>query len=84
MKFRFGSKAGGEVPPLQQCLQDIHSSLADQQRQWAEQLAKDPAAFARLEAQIHLAFQQLADRCAAGLLAHVAAGPACASAAQKK
>jgi hypothetical protein len=84
MKFRFGSKAGGEVPPLQQSLQDIQNCLADQQRQWAEQLAKDPAAFAQLETQIHLAFQQLADRCAASLLAHAAAQPACASAAQKK
>lgn len=84
MKFRFGSKSGGEVPPLQQSLQDIHSRLAEQHRQWAEQLAKDPAAFAQLEAPIHQAFQQLADRCAAGLLAHAAAQPACASAAQKK
>ena len=84
MKFRFGSKSGSEVLPLQQCLQDIQSSLALQQKLWAEQLTHDPAAFAALEPQIHLAFQQFADRAAASLLAHAAAQPACAAAAQKK
>jgi hypothetical protein len=84
MKFRFGSKPGNQVAPLQQSLQQIQASLAQQQQQWAALLAKDPAAFARLEPEIHKAFQQLADRCAAGLLAHAAAGPACGDAAQKK
>jgi hypothetical protein len=84
MKFRFGSKSGQDVPPLQQSLLDIQTVLAQQQDQWAEQLARDPASFAQLEPQIHRAFQQLADRCAASLLAHAAARPACADAAQKK
>jgi hypothetical protein len=84
MKFRFGSKSGQEVPPLQQSLVDIQTVLAQQQKQWAEQLARDPASFAQLEPQIHRAFQQLADHCAASLLAHAAAQPACAAAAQKK
>jgi hypothetical protein len=84
MKFRLGSKSGPPVPPLEQSLQDIQASLAQQQQRWAEQLARDPAAFAQLEPQIHLAFQQFADRCAASLLAHAAAQPACAGAAQKK
>jgi hypothetical protein len=84
MKFRLGSKSGQQIPPLEQSLQDIQASLARQQELWAELLAQDPAAFAQLEPQIHLAFQQLADRCAASLLAHAAAGPACADAAEKK
>ena len=84
MKFRFGCKSGEQVPPLDQSLQEVQASLAQQQKQWAERLAKDPAAFAQLEPEIHKAFQQLADRCAAGLLAHAAAAPACAAAAQKK
>jgi hypothetical protein len=84
MKFHFGSKSGQEVPPLQQSLLDIQTVLAQQQQQWAEQLARDPASFAQLEPQVHRAFQQLADRCAASLLAHAAARPACADAAQKK
>ena len=84
MKFLFGSKSGKAVPPLQQSLEEIQASLADQQSLWAGLLAKDPAAFAHLEPQIHRAFAQLADRCAASLLAHAAAQPACADAAQKK
>jgi hypothetical protein len=84
MKFRLGSPSGQPVPPLGLSLQEIQTSLAQQQQRWAEQLARDPAAFAQLEPQIHLAFQQFADRCAASLLAHAAAQPACADAAQKK
>ena len=84
MKFRFGSKSGPEVPSLEQALHDLQASLTQQQQQWAERLTRDPTAFATLEPQIHLAFQQFADRCAASLLAHAAAQPACAGAAQKK
>ena len=60
MKFRFGSQSGQPVPPLDQSLQEIQASLAQQQKRWAESLAQDPAAFAQLEPQIHLTFQQLA------------------------
>jgi hypothetical protein len=84
MKFRFGSQSGQQVPTLEQSLLDIQTSLTQQQKLWAEQLARDPTAFAQLEGQIHLAFQQFADLCAAGLLAHAAAAPTCADAAQKK
>ena len=84
MKFRSGGKSGEPVPAPDQSHEDIQDSLAQQQKRWAELLARDPAAFARLEPQIHIAFQQLADRCAASLLAHAAAQPACADDAQKK
>jgi len=83
MKFRIGSKSGETVPAPDQALQEIQASLAQQQKLWAEQLARDPAAFAQLEPQIHLAFQRLADRCAASLLAHASAVPACTDAAEK-
>jgi hypothetical protein len=84
MKFRFGGKTGSEVPPLEQSLEGLQADLAQQQKQWAEQLARDPGSFGQLEPQIHLVFQQLADRCAASLLAHSSAQPACADAAKKK
>jgi hypothetical protein len=84
MEFRFGSKKGELVPSLTQSLRDLHNQLAQHQKAWADHLAKDPTAFAQLEPQIHRAFQQLADRCAAGLLAHAAQQPATATAAQKK
>lgn len=83
MKFRFGSKSGQQIPPLEQSLQEIQATLTQQQKLWAEQLAQDPAAFVQLEPQIHQAFQQLADLCAASLLAHAAAQTACADAAKK-
>jgi hypothetical protein len=84
MKVHLGSKNGPALPSLEQSLQNIQASLTEQQRLWAEQLAHDPAAFAQLEPRIHLAFQHLADQCAASLLAHAAAQPACADAAKKK
>lgn len=84
MNAHLGSKAGQPVPALEQSLLDIQASLTRQQKLWADLLARDPAAFALLEPRIHLAFQQLADQCAASLLAHAAALPACADAAQKK
>ena len=84
MRFRFGSKSGAEVPPLEQSLRELQDALAQKQKLWAEQLAHDPSSFAQLERQIHLVFGQLADRCAAALLGHAAQQPACADAAQKK
>ena len=84
MRFRFGSKSGAEVPPLEQSLRELQDALAHKQKLWAEQLARDPSSFAQLERQIHLDFGHLADRCAAALLSHAAGQPACADAAQKK
>jgi hypothetical protein len=84
MKIHIGSESGELVPSLDQSLEQIRASLAQQQAQWAELLAKDPAAFAQLEPAIHRVFQQFADHTVASLLAHAAAQPACAQAAQKK
>ena len=84
MFFRFGSKSGAAVPPAQQALQDIHSQLHQQQQQWAEQLAQDPACFAALEQEVHLRFAQLADQRVASLLAGVANQTALQQAAKKK
>jgi hypothetical protein len=84
MLFRFGNKKGEAVPAVDQSLTDVQAALARRQKLWAEQLARDPASFPALERQVHQAFGQLADQCVAGLLAHAAAAPACAAAAQKK
>jgi hypothetical protein len=84
MQFRIGSQRGDPVATLDQSLCDIQTQLAQQQQLWAELLARDPAAFAQLEPQIHQTFQQLADRCAAGLLAHAGQQAALAEVAKKK
>jgi len=84
MRFHFDSQAGSDVPPPDQALAQIHTQLAAQQKAWAEQLAQDPASFTELEPQVHQAFQQLADRLVASLLAHAAGHPALHEQAQKK
>jgi hypothetical protein len=84
MRFRLHSRTGPAVPTPDQALEQIHAQLASQQALWAEQLARDPAAFAQLEPQVHLAFGRLADQLVASLLAHAAGQPALNQAAKKK
>lgn len=84
MRIRSDFQTGPDVPTPDQALQQIHTHLQVQQALWADQLARDPAALAPLEAHIHQAFGQLADRLVASLLAHAAQQQALAEAAQKK
>jgi hypothetical protein len=84
MRIRLDSQTGPAVPTPETALERIHSHLSAQQALWAEQLTRDPAAFAALEPQIHLAFGQLADQLVASLLAHAAQQQPLANAAQKK
>jgi hypothetical protein len=84
MRFRLDSQTGPAVPSPDKALELIHCHLAAQQALWAEQLARDPAAFAVLEPQIHLAFGKFADQLVASLLAHAAQQPSLAEAAKKK
>ncbi len=84
MRVRLDSRQGPDVPPPDQTIEQIRAHLATQQQLWAEQLARDPAAFATLEPQSHRAFGKLADQLVASLLAHAAAQPPLADAAQKK
>ena len=72
------------MPTPAKALELIHAHLADQQARWAEQLVRDPAAFARLEPQIHLAFGQLAGQLVASLLAYAAVQQPLGDVAQKK
>jgi len=84
MRVRLDSPQGPEVPSPDQTVAQIRAHLATQQQSWAEQLVRDPAAFALLEPQIHLAFGKLADQLVASLLAHAARQQALADAAKKK
>jgi hypothetical protein len=84
MRVRLDSQQGPEVPSPDQAIEHIRDHLAAQQQLWAEQLARDPAAFATLEPQIHRAFGKLADQLVASLLAHAAGQQPLADAAQKK
>jgi hypothetical protein len=84
MQVRFDAHTGAEVPAPPTTLQHIHEQLLAQQQRWADQLARDPAAFAQLEPQVHQAFQQMADRLVASLLAQAAQQQALPLQAQKK
>ena len=78
------SQQGSLVAAPEQTVEQIRDHLAAQQQLWAEQLTRDPGAFALLEPQIHLAFGKLADQLVASLLAHAALQQALAAAAKKK
>lgn len=84
MRVRLDSPHGPEVPPPEQAVEHIRNHLAAQQALWAEQLARDPAAFALLEPQVHRAFGQLADQLVASLLGQAARRQSLADAAKKK
>jgi hypothetical protein len=84
MRVRLNSHTGADVPAPQTTLQQIHEQLLDQQQRWADQLANDPASFAQLEPQVHHAFQQLADRLVASLLAQAGQQQALQEQAKKK
>lgn len=84
MRIHLDSHTGPPVPAPDKALELIHAHLATQQALWAEQLTRDPAAFAALEPQIHLAFGKLADQLVASLLAHAAQQQPLADAAKKK
>jgi hypothetical protein len=83
MHVRLDHKAGPEVPTLNHSLVELQTALANQQNIWAQQLAANPACFSLLEQQVHQTFQQLADLCVAGLLAHAAEAPALGVQAKK-
>ncbi len=84
MRVRLNSQTGADVPAPLAALEQIHDQLLSQQQGWADQLANNPASFAQLEPQVHHAFQQLADRLVASLLAHAAQQPALQEQAKKK
>ena len=84
MRVRLDSQQGPEVPSPDQAVEQIRAHLSAQHALWAEQLARDPAAFAVLEPQIHLAFGKLADQLVASLLAHAAQQRPLADTAKKK
>ena len=84
MRIRFDSKTGPDVPDPTEALAQIQQLLAAQQQTWSDRLTRDPATFAQLEHEVHLAFGQLADRCVASLLAQAAQASALAEQAKKK
>ena len=69
MEIRSQSQNGPLVPSLAEIPAKLSQRLDGVKQQWLDQLNRDPASFARLEAEIHDHFRRLADQMTASLLA---------------
>ena len=69
MEIRTRSKAGPVVPPVGDITTKLSQQVDAMKQQWLDQLARDPASFARIEVEIHDHFRCLADQMTACLLA---------------
>jgi hypothetical protein len=69
MEIRSGSKTGPLIPPLAEIPAKLSQQLDAVKQPWLDQLNRDPAGFARLEAEIHDHFRRRADQMTASLLA---------------
>src|SRR3954465_6472889 len=73
MEIRSRSKSGPLVPSLGEITVKLSQQVDAMKRRWLDQLARDPASFARIEVEIHDRFRQLADQMTASLLAEAPA-----------
>jgi hypothetical protein len=73
MEIRTRSKAGPVVPPVGDITTKLSRQVDAMKQQWLDQLARDPASFARVEVEIHDHFRHLADQMTATLLAEATA-----------
>jgi hypothetical protein len=84
MEVRVQGKCGPMLKDVDEVLRQVQQQLQQQQGKWLAQLRDQPAQFADLEAQIHQAFQALADQVVAGLLAQATVAADFAQDAKKK
>src|SRR3954452_13624155 len=69
MEIRTRSKTGPLVPSPGDIAAQLSQQVDAMKQQWLDQLARDPASFARVEVEIHDHFRRLADQVTATLLA---------------
>lgn len=84
MEVRLVREKGTAVSGLAPVLTDIHERLDQHPREWLQALQQDPGSFVDLEKTVHHAFQQMADRLVAGLLAQATQGQDFAEVVKKK
>ena len=84
MEIRMDSKKAPPLKGIEPVLAEIQQRLQARPKEWLKALQENPAAFANLEKEIHHAFEQMADRVVAGLLAQATAPGEFADAAKKK
>ena len=73
MEIRTRSKTGPVVPSMGDITVEWSQQVDAMKQQWLDQLARDPASFARIEVEIHDHFRHLADQVTATLLAEATA-----------
>ena len=69
MEIRSRSKTGPVVPSVGDIATKLSHQVDTMKQRWLDQLARDPASFARIEVEIHDHFRHLADQVTASLLA---------------
>jgi len=73
MEIRTRSKTGPLVPSVGDIATKLSQQVDAMKQRWLDQLARDPASFARVEVEIHDHFRLLADQMTATLLAEATA-----------
>jgi hypothetical protein len=73
MEIRTRSQTGSPVPSLGDITAKLSQQVDAMKQQWLDQLARDPASFARIEVEIHDHFRHLADQMTATLLVEATA-----------
>jgi hypothetical protein len=84
MEVRVQGKKEAPLKGIDPVLAEINKRLQRHPQEWLHSLQKNPAGFADLEKKVHHAFQQMADRLVAGLLAQATKGDDFADNAKKK
>jgi hypothetical protein len=84
MEIRMERNKGAALSGIGPALAEIQQRLRSHPDEWLEALENNPAGFADLEKEIHRAFDQMADRVVAGLLAQATKRSEFTDAAKKK
>ena len=84
MEIRMDSKKAPTLSGIEPVLAEIQQRLQARPKEWLKALQQNPGEFANLEKEIHHAFEQMADRVVAGLLAQATKPSEFADAAKKK
>jgi hypothetical protein len=84
MEIRMERNKGTALSGMGSALAEIQQRLRSHPDEWLEALENNPAGFADLEKEIHRAFDQMADRVVAGLLAQATKRSEFTDAAKKK
>ena len=84
MEVRLESKSAKPLVGVGPVVGEVVRRLQSEPQGWVKQLRDEPGAFRELEKTVHRAFQQMADRVVAGILAEATASAEFADDAKKR